>query len=55
MFARGELKELVGEAAKDLHLHIGPPDVRVTQGIDIVQDGWERSNYYVELRRWEFR
>ncbi|PSR74113.1 hypothetical protein PHLCEN_2v10069 [Hermanssonia centrifuga] len=55
MFARGELRELVCEAAKDLHLHIGPPDVGVTQGIDIVQDGWERSNYYVELRRWEFR
>ncbi|KZT09467.1 S-adenosyl-L-methionine-dependent methyltransferase [Laetiporus sulphureus 93-53] len=61
MFAQGELSELVREAAKDLGLVIGCPsdetDVcdgeNVRRGVEIVQDGWERSNYYVELRCWQ--
>lgn len=63
MFAEGELTELVRSAAGDLGIHIGPiPDQMLTsgsgtewkgRGLEIVQDGWERSNYYVELRCWE--
>ena len=53
MFARGELTTLVREAAEDMSLKIGCRDEGcVGSGIEIVQDGWERSNYYVELRRW---
>ena len=52
MFAKGELNELVTEAAVEMGLHVGEP--RLTgEGVHIVQDGWERSNYYVELRRWK--
>jgi tRNA (uracil-5-)-methyltransferase TRM9 len=55
MFARGELVGLVTKAASELGLcvgsrHDGPGNMR---GLEIVQDGWERSNYYVELRCWE--
>ncbi|KAI0748183.1 S-adenosyl-L-methionine-dependent methyltransferase [Daedaleopsis nitida] len=59
MFAKGELSELVCEAAARLGLVVeDAPDVggqlaETRQGVQIVQDGWERSNYYVELRRWE--
>ncbi|THU86437.1 S-adenosyl-L-methionine-dependent methyltransferase [Dendrothele bispora CBS 962.96] len=55
MFAKGELIALVVEAARELGLHIGPRgrDQEIKQGVDIVQDGWERSNYYIELRRWK--
>ena len=54
MFTRGELRGLVMEAATRLGLVVGvaagqPPS---TQGVEIVQDSWERSNYYVELRCW---
>ena len=53
MFARGELTKLVHDAAEDLGLHVGPRgQQQAGSGIEIVQDGWERSNYYVELRRW---
>lgn len=52
MFARGELIGLVREAADGLSMHVGPAKDCVTEGVEIVQDGWERSNYYVELRRW---
>jgi len=52
MFARGELTDLVHEAAEGLSMHVGSPKDDATEGIEIVQDGWERSNYYVELRRW---
>jgi tRNA (uracil-5-)-methyltransferase TRM9 len=59
MFAKGELRGLVEEAIRDLELQIGSPEsngaLRMAQGVDIVQDGWERSNYYVELRCWENR
>jgi len=61
MFAEGELSELVRSAASDLGIHIGPfPDQTVGsgsgrggRGLHIVQNGWERSNYYVELRCWQ--
>lgn len=62
MFAQGELTQLVCDAANDMGLvvkfssndsTIGSCITEGTRGIEIVQDGWERSNYYVELRRWE--
>ena len=62
MFANGELAEIVRSAATDLGLHIGSfPDETAAnrtrtgarKGLEIVQEGWERSNYYVELRCWE--
>lgn len=58
MFSQGELTELVMEAALDMGLVVGqPPEVVTTEtkicGLEIIQDGWERSNYFVELRRWE--
>ncbi|KAI0636900.1 S-adenosyl-L-methionine-dependent methyltransferase [Trametes polyzona] len=59
MFARGELSELVTEAATEMGLQVGEKspgeqqqDRRAASGVQIVQNGWERSNYYVELRRW---
>jgi len=55
MFAKGELSRLVVEAAAELGLQVGsnPRDMgKNMRGIEIVQDGWERSNYYVELRLW---
>jgi tRNA (uracil-5-)-methyltransferase TRM9 len=51
MFAKGELRGLVEEAAQELGLHVGC-EVTSGAGVEIVQDGWERSNYYVELRLW---
>lgn len=53
MFARGELTELVTAAASSMGLQVGPPGPSATRGIEVVQGGWERSNYYVELRRWQ--
>ena len=56
MFAKGELSALVVEAANELGLEIGPkPDGGKgnRRGIHIVEDGWERSNYYTEFSRWE--
>lgn len=61
MFAKGELRMLVEDAARTLGLIIGSKDElngdnaegqRCMDGVEIVQDGWERSNYYIELRRW---
>lgn len=52
MFAKGELQRLVQEAAKELQLVIGRLDNQV-EGVEIIQEGWERSNYYVEVRRWK--
>jgi len=55
MFAKGELSRLVVEAAAELGLQVGsnPRDMgKNMRGVEIVQDGWERSNYYVELRLW---
>lgn len=51
MFAEGELRRLTYEAAQGIGLVVGPPE-KGKRGIEIVQDGWERSNYYVELRCW---
>ncbi|KAG6845737.1 hypothetical protein H0H87_005003 [Tephrocybe sp. NHM501043] len=56
MFAKGELSGLVCDAARELGLDVGSSqatDSHRQRGIEIVQDGWERSNYYVELRCWE--
>ena len=59
MFAKGELRGLVEDAASILELHIGSPISNrafpLARGVEIVQEGWERSNYYVELRCWENR
>jgi len=62
MFASGELAETIRGAATDLGLHIGSladetaadgTKIDTRRGLEIVQTGWERSNYYVELRCWE--
>lgn len=58
MFAKGELSALVREAARDLGLELGqrPESLegdRGKRGVHVVEDGWERSNYYVEFCRWE--
>lgn len=54
LFGKGELRRLVQEAAADMGLVLGSPGLldACKAGCEIVQDGWERSNYYVELRRW---
>jgi tRNA (uracil-5-)-methyltransferase TRM9 len=55
MFAKGELRQLVLDAAQDFGLLVGPKcDIAtVGNGLEIMQDGWERSNYFVELRLWQ--
>jgi len=59
MFGQGELSALVREAATELGLDVGTPSAADDssaigrRGVEIVQEGWERSNYYVELRCWE--
>ena len=58
MFSKDELRELVQSAAQELGLKVGPPpsnDVKFksTEGVEIVMSGWERSNYYIELQRWQ--
>jgi tRNA (uracil-5-)-methyltransferase TRM9 len=55
MFADGELPGLVHEAAGLLGLNVGEPQSDGDPGdcgVQIVQNGWERSNYYMELVRW---
>ncbi|KAI0035041.1 S-adenosyl-L-methionine-dependent methyltransferase [Vararia minispora EC-137] len=54
MFSEGELRRLVEYVANDLCLPIGRKEDHPvgTSGVEIVQSGWERSNYYIELRRW---
>ncbi|KDQ19744.1 hypothetical protein BOTBODRAFT_51154 [Botryobasidium botryosum FD-172 SS1] len=66
-FAPGELSSLTLSAARSLNLSVGPPPapesyptargtlVRegVERGIEVVNQGWERSNYYLEARLWE--
>ncbi|KAG2078106.1 S-adenosyl-L-methionine-dependent methyltransferase [Suillus decipiens] len=55
MFAKGELKQLTVEAAKEFGLMVGSRDsanAKRRRGVEIIQEGWERSNHYVELRRW---
>ena len=51
------------QAARELGLQIGAApfagvdsprhDTQRIKGIEIVQEGWERSNYYIEARLWE--
>lgn len=58
MFSKDELRGLVQSAAQELGLKVGPPssneaEVKGTEGVEIVASGWERSNYYIELRRWQ--
>lgn len=59
MFAPGELKQLVEKAVQDMGLVVGSRSAGqgrrggLVRGLEVVQDGWERSNYYVEVRRWE--
>ncbi|KAF8638845.1 hypothetical protein AX17_001903 [Amanita inopinata Kibby_2008] len=55
MFAKGELSDLVRSAAHESGLEVGPIPMRgplERRGVKIVQEGWERSNYYIELRCW---
>ena len=53
MFSKGELYELTRSAAQELGLAIGSEsDVSADQGVEVVQCGWEKSNYYIEIRRW---
>ncbi|KAG9009919.1 tRNA methyltransferase, has a role in tRNA modification [Tulasnella sp. 427] len=55
-FQSWELKALAIEAAREMGLHVGPSEPTLSksipQGMEIVQDGWERSNLYVELKLW---
>jgi len=60
MFAGGELEALIREAAETLGLEINPrPETSETspsgarKGVEIVRCGWEKSNWYIELKRWE--
>ncbi|KIY68614.1 hypothetical protein CYLTODRAFT_421459 [Cylindrobasidium torrendii FP15055 ss-10] len=54
MFAKGELTGLVTQAAQKMGLAVGTQAAghEETEGVEIVQDGYERSNYFVVLRRW---
>ncbi|KAJ7098043.1 S-adenosyl-L-methionine-dependent methyltransferase [Mycena belliarum] len=54
MFEDGELASLVVLAAEGLGLVVGSPsETAGLKGVEIRQNGWERSNHYVELRRWQ--
>jgi tRNA (uracil-5-)-methyltransferase TRM9 len=58
MFSKDELRGLVQSAAQELGLKVSSPPsneakVKGTEGVWIVESGWERSNYYIELRRWQ--
>ncbi|KAF9647347.1 hypothetical protein BDM02DRAFT_3156207 [Thelephora ganbajun] len=54
MFSNGELHELTTTAAQELGLAIGNESgASADQGVEIVQCGWESSNYYIEIRRWQ--
>jgi len=63
LFGPSELFVLLCQAAKELGLQLGaaapvrvepfPHDMERTKGIEIIQEGWERSNYYIEARLWE--
>lgn len=53
MFAEGEVLVLVQEAADTLGLAVESSTASNSlQGIEVVRHGWERSNHYIELRRW---
>ena len=58
MFVSGELEELAREAAATLGLEVATHptsggDLGIRKGIEIVRSGWERSNWYIELKCWE--
>ena len=54
LFSKGELYELTMTAVQELGLAVGSEsDVSADLGVEIVQCGWERSNYYIEIRRWQ--
>jgi len=54
MFADGELRHLVDEAMKELDLKLGDQHAGLKgKGFSVVQEGWERSNYYIELLSWQ--
>jgi tRNA (uracil-5-)-methyltransferase TRM9 len=54
MFAEGELRQLVSQAAAELDLEVGERiKGRQGKGLTVVQEGWERSNYYIELLSWK--
>jgi len=58
MFGEGELTQLACEAAHELGLRVGSnssadEDDDGKMGAEIVQSGWEKSNYYIEMRRWK--
>ncbi|KAF8921435.1 S-adenosyl-L-methionine-dependent methyltransferase [Mucidula mucida] len=53
MFSQGELTTLVHGAARMMGLEVGPRCDGRDMGVEILQDDWERSNYFVELRRWK--
>ncbi|KAF8310557.1 S-adenosyl-L-methionine-dependent methyltransferase [Clavulina sp. PMI_390] len=68
LFAASELPELFCKAAEELGIPVGPPPSSSsepststsasssqpdsTRGVEIVNTGWERSNYYLEARMW---
>jgi tRNA (uracil-5-)-methyltransferase TRM9 len=59
MFAKDELRGLVQLAAQEIGLEVNSPSLNkaemamATEGVEIVANGWERSNYYIELWRWQ--
>ncbi|TDL27397.1 S-adenosyl-L-methionine-dependent methyltransferase [Rickenella mellea] len=63
MFEKGELRDLICGAAHGMGLTVGSPREGLgpvadgmrqkIRGLEIVEDSWERSNYYIELRLWE--
>jgi len=54
MFSEGELLALTVDAAKEVGLEVGNSSSRRSRrGVEIIQSGWERSNYYIEVRCWE--
>ena len=58
MFSKDELRGLVQSASQELGLKVAPlssneAEANGTEGVEIVASGWERSNYYIELRRWQ--
>lgn len=66
MFEAGELKALVCSAAQELGIleRLRPKDYTMSTSaasrecqkyVEVVQDGWERSNFFVELYLWEMR
>lgn len=68
MFAAGELGDLAQRAASEVGLFVGSEadvepsspseankgedELEIVYGMEIVADGWERSNYYLEARFW---